>query len=103
MAQFTGRLQGSSLDPSTVLIDISEGRFRVSAGRMQIGSWPIDKISAERTSVYRFDIDIDGDRFDFIPEDPSAFSDAVGAVVDLTESEGGRFGLKARIERAANG
>jgi len=90
------------LEPSTVLIDISDGRFRVSAGRMQIGSWPIDKISTERTSIYRFDIDIDGDLFEFSPEDPSAFSDAVGAVVDLTESKG-RFGLKARIERAANG
>jgi hypothetical protein len=102
MAQFTGRLQGSSLEPSTVLIDISDGRFRVAAGRMQIGSWAIHKISAERTSIYRFDLDIDGDSFEFSPEDPSAFSDAVGAVVDLTESKG-RFGLKARIERAANG
>jgi len=102
MAQYTGRLQGTNLDPTTVLIDISDGRFRVSAGRMQIGSWPIEKISAERTSIYRFDVDIDGDRFDFTPEDPSAFSDAVGAVVDLTKPVG-RFGLKARIERAASG
>lgn len=85
-----------------MLIDISDGRFRVSAGRMQIGSWAIDKISAERTSIYRFNLDIDGDHFDFSPEDPSAFADAVGAVVDLTESKG-RFGLRARIERTVDG
>jgi hypothetical protein len=100
MAQFTGRLQGPNLDPSTVLIDIHDGRFRVSTGRVQIGSWAIEKISAERTSIYRFDLNIDGDSFDFTPEDPSAFSDDVGAVVDLTQPTG-RFGLKARIERAA--
>lgn len=83
-----------------MLIDIDEGRFRVSAGRLHIGSWAIERIHAERTSIYRFDLNIDGDRFDFFPDDPSAFSDSVGAFIDLTESSG-RFGLKARIERAA--
>lgn len=101
MAQFTGRLQGAHLQPSTVLIDINDGRFRVSAGRTQLGSWSLNRIHAERTSIYRFDIDIDGDPFQFFPDNPSDFSDAVGAVIDLTESKG-RFGLKARIEKAAN-
>ncbi|MEA1902006.1 MAG: hypothetical protein U9N56_00610 [Actinomycetota bacterium] len=100
MAQYTGRLQGSHLQPSGVVIDISDDRFRVSAGRTQIGSWPLPKIHAERTSIYRFDLSIDGDQFEFFPDDPSAFSNAVGAVVDLTETKG-RFGLKARIEQAA--
>jgi len=102
MAHFKGRLQGPSLDPTTVVIEIDEDRFRVSAGRTHIGSWGIKRISAERTSIYRFDLDIDGDPFDFFPEDPSAFSDSVGAVIDLTDTTG-RFGLKARIERTANG
>jgi hypothetical protein len=102
MAQFTGRLQGEHLRPSTVLIDIVDQRFRVSAGRTQIGSWPLEKIQAERTSIYRFDLHIEGDRFDFFPDDPSTFAMAVGAIIDLTESKG-RFGLKARIERVANG
>ncbi len=102
MTQIVGRLQGPYLEPSKVLIDIGDGRFRVSAGRTQIGSWPLSKIRAERTSIYRFDLDIDGDHFDFFPDDPSTFSDQVGAVIDLTESKG-RFGLKARIERVANG
>jgi hypothetical protein len=101
MAQFTGRLQGPELEPSTVLIDIADGRFRVSAGRVQIGSWALAKIHAERTSIYRFELIIDGDRFDFFPDDPSTFSSEVGAVIDLTESKN-RFGLKARIERVAN-
>ncbi len=102
MPQYTGRLQGSDLEPTTVLVDISDGRFRISAGRLHIGSWRIDDINAERTSIYRFDLNIDGDHFNFFPDDPSAFSHSVGAVVDLTESTG-RFGLKARIERAAQG
>lgn len=102
MAHFKGRLQGPSLDPTTVVIEIEDDRFRVSAGRTHIGSWAIKRISAERTSIYRFDLDIDGDPFDFFPEDPSAFSDSFGAVIDLTDTMG-RFGLKARIERTANG
>ena len=101
MAQFVGRLQGSSLEPSLVTIDVSEGRFRIVAGRRQMGSWPIDRITVERTSIYRFTLEIEGDNLEFFPEDPSRFSDAVGAVIDLRETEG-RFGLKARIERAAN-
>lgn len=101
MTQFTGRLQGPQLDPTMVLIDIDEGRFRVSSGRVQLGSWPLEKIRAERTSIYRFDLTIDEDRFEFFPDDPSTFSGAVGAVIDLSEPSG-RFGLKARIERVAN-
>ena len=90
------------MDPTTVVIEIDDERFRVSAGRTHIGSWAIKRITAERTSIYRFDLDIDGDPFEFFPEDPSAFSENVGAVIDLTENTG-RFALKARIERAANG
>lgn len=102
MAQFTGRLQGPHLEPSNVLIDIGDGRFRVSAGRLHVGSWALKNISAERTSIYKFSLDIGGDRFDFYPDDPSTFSDTIGAIIDLTESKG-RFGLRQRIERSASG
>lgn len=102
MAQFTGRLQGNGLEPSRVLIDIGEGRFRVSAGRLHVGSWPLEKVSAERTSIYRFALQIGGEEFDFFPEDPTMFSDAFGAYIDLTEAKG-RFGLRQRIEQAAAG
>jgi hypothetical protein len=102
MAQFTGRLQGSDLEPSHVLIDIGDGRLRVSAGRLHVGSWALDRISAERTSIYKFALDIGGEHFDFYPDDPSTFSEAIGAIIDLTESKG-RFGLRQRIERASSG
>ncbi|HJQ76274.1 MAG TPA: hypothetical protein VJ948_03320 [Acidimicrobiia bacterium] len=102
MAQFTGRLQGKGLEPSRVQIDISEGRFRVAAGRLHVGSWPVEKVTAERTSIYRFALDINGEEFEFFPEDPTTFSDAFGAYIDLTEAKG-RFGLRERIERATAG
>ena len=101
MAQFTGRLQGPRLEPSKVLIDIGDGRFRVSAGRRHLGSWSLDRITAERTSIYKFSLDIDEEHFDFYPDDPSTFSDSIGAIIDLTEPKG-RFGLRERIERSAS-
>lgn len=102
MAQFTGRLQGPKLEPSNVLIDLGDGRFRVSAGRRQLGSWSLQAITAERTSIYKFSLDIGEEHFDFYPDDPSTFSNTIGAIIDLTESKG-RFGLRQRIERAASG
>jgi hypothetical protein len=101
MAQYTGRLQGPALEPSTVLIDIGEGRLRISAGRRHLGSWPLPNIRAERTSIYRFSLDIAGESFDFYPDDPSEFSDEVGAIIDLTTPKS-RFGLRERIEKATS-
>ncbi len=101
MSNYTGRLQGVGLEPSTVLIDVEDGRFRIAAGRRQLGSWPLETINAERKSIYRFELTIGDETFDFTPDDPNAFAAAVGAVVDLREATG-RFGLKARIERAAS-
>lgn len=102
MAQFTGRLQGPNLEPSNVLIDIGDGRFRVSAGRRQLGSWPLERIVAKRASIYKFALEIEDEIFDFYPDDPSTFSDAIGAVIDLTDSRS-RFGLRERIEQATGG
>lgn len=99
MVLFSGRLQGPDLEPSSVSIDIGDGRLRISAGRRQLGSWPLEKIKSERRSIYRFGLDIDGDKFDFVPDDPSRFSDEVGAIIDLTS--GSRFGLKERLERSS--
>lgn len=99
MAQFTGRLQGPQLEPSNVLIDIGDGRFRVTAGRVQLGSWALERITAERTSIYRFSLGIESEHFDFYPDDPSTFSEAIGAIIDLTEPKG-RFGLRQRIEQS---
>lgn len=100
MSRYLGRLQSADLEPSYVTIEVSDGRLRIVAGRRHLGSWPLERISAERTSPYRLALRIDGDEFEFFPEDPKGFSDAVGAVIDLRERTG-RFGLKARIEQAA--
>ena len=102
MAQFTGRLQGPSLEPSIVVIDVADGRFRIASGRRRLGSWSLQSVSTQRTSIYKFSLDIDGEIFEFYPDDPSNFSDAVGAIIDLTEPRS-RFGLRERIERAASG
>ncbi len=102
MANFEGRLQGPSLEPTYVAIQIDEGRLRIVAGRKHMGSWNMDDVEIERTSIYRFSLNVEGDQLEFFPEDPSAFSDAAGAVIDLRESTG-RFGLKARIEKAVGG
>lgn len=101
MAFFQGRLRARRLEPTAVTIEIAEDRFRVVAGRRHLGSWPLDRLVINRTSVYRFAFDIEGDSFEFFPEDPSAFSNAAGAIIDLTEKKG-RFGLKERIQNASN-
>ena len=101
MSYYAGRLKAVRLEPTAVTIEVAEGRFRVVAGKRHLGSWPMDTMEIQRTSVYRFAFEIEGDSFEFFPDDPSAFSNGVGAVVDLTESKG-RFGLKARIEDATN-
>ncbi|MFQ5523696.1 MAG: hypothetical protein ACE5F5_08970 [Acidimicrobiia bacterium] len=102
MALFRGRLRGPNLEPSTVTVQIADGRFRISSGRIKLGSWPLEGVRAKRLSIYRFSLDINGDFFEFTPEDPTSFSEEVGAVVDLTETRG-KFGLKERIEQAARG
>jgi hypothetical protein len=101
MTYYVGRLKALRLEPTAVTIEISDGRFRVVAGKRHLGSWPMESIEIHRTSVYRFAFEIEGDTFEFFPDDPSAFSNGVGAIVDLTETKG-RFGLKARIENATS-
>lgn len=100
MAQFTGRLEGSEIDPTRVLIHIGDGRLRISSGRIHVGSWSVGEIQAERTTVYKFTLDIAGYSFHFFPDDPTRFSDEIGAIIDLTEPAN-RFGLKARIEEVS--
>ncbi len=100
MAQFSGRMQGENLELTNVILQFDEDRrLRVLAGRIAVGSWAMHKVKAERSTIYRFDLDIDGDGYEFFPDDPLGFSEAIGAVVDLTDN-GGRFGLKARIAKA---
>jgi hypothetical protein len=101
MAYYEGRLQGHRLEPTSVTIEIDEGRLRITAGKRHMGSWSLHRLEIQRTSIYRFAFDIEGDHFEFFPDDPSAFSDAAGAIIDLTGAKG-RYGLKARIEEATS-
>ena len=101
MAYFQGRLKALKLEPTAVTIEIAEDRLRVVAGRRHLGSWPLDNLVVQRTSVYRFAFEIEGDSFEFFPDDPPAFSHAAGAVIDLTEAKG-RYGLKERIQNAGS-
>lgn len=98
MAIYEGRMQGETLDLSHVVLRLDDDkRLRIFAGPVAVGSWPMSRVSAERTSIYRFALDIDGESFEFFPEDPLGFSEAIGAVIDLTRTS--RFSLKEAIER----
>ncbi len=101
MAQYKGRLQSDSLEITYVTVHVDDdSRVRIMAGRRPLGSWPISRVKAERRTIYKYDLEIDGEAFDFFPDDPQGFGDEVGAVIDLTAS-GNRFGLKARIAEAS--
>jgi len=98
---YPGRLQGPKLEPTSVTVETIDDRLRIVAGRTEIGSWPLASVSVERTSIYRFALEIEDDTFEFIPDEPSGFSDDIGAVLDLTARQE-RFGLKARLQEAKN-
>ena len=94
-------MQGPGMDPTYVTVEIGDdGRLRIVAGRRRLGSWPLEQVNVERTSIYRFTLETEDKTFEFFPQDPSKFSDAAGAVIDLSEIKG-RFGLKARIARTS--
>jgi hypothetical protein len=99
MATYEGRMRGEKLGLSHVVLRLDDDqRLRIFTGPVAVGSWPMTRVSAERTSIYRFSLDIDGEVFEFFPEDPLGFSEAIGAVIDLTPTS--RFSLKEAIERS---
>ena len=92
MTRFLGRMQGSSMDPKFVTVEIGDdARLRIVAGRRRMGTWPLNQVDTERTSIYRFTLRLEDEVFEFFPEDPVEFADAAGAVVNLSEIKG-RFG-----------
>jgi hypothetical protein len=101
MAIYTGRLQGSTLEPTSVTVETIDNQLRIVTGQTEIGSWPLASVSVERTSIYRFALEIEDDTLEFIPDEPTGFSDEIGAVIDLTPRQE-RFGLKARLQEAKN-
>ncbi|MFQ5966813.1 MAG: hypothetical protein ACE5MI_04265 [Acidimicrobiia bacterium] len=94
----SGRLE--TVDGHTALVDfkVDEGKLSIRSGRRPIGSWPLREISFERTSLFRFRMVVEDEAFHVIPDDATAFAQAVGAIVDLRQ---GRYGLSARIEESS--
>jgi hypothetical protein len=71
---------------------------RVVAGHRRLGAWPVEQVHCERVTVFRFHLELEGREYTFAPDDPSAFADAMGAVIDLRPKA--RFGLGDRVKAA---
>ncbi len=104
MQTFQGSLQSTTSReaPLTVSLQVDGERIRMWSDRHRIGSWDKDQVKIRRESVFRFSLEIDGEKYVFTPEDPGALSNSVDIEVDLTALEKPRFGLAARIRQAAD-
>ncbi len=85
-------------EPTRARFVIDDGWVRVVVGYRPLGTWRVSDIACERVSLTRFTVKLDADAYTFIPDDPAAFSDAIGAVVDLRSTA--RFGLGPRVRAA---
>lgn len=89
------------LEPTSVTVETIDDQLRIVTGKTEIGSWPLASVSVERTSIYRFVLEIEDDTLEFIPDEPTEFSNEIGAVIDLAARQE-RFGLKARLQEVMN-
>lgn len=99
MRVFQGRLlthRTGETSPASIHID--RQWVRIVAGPRRLGAWALDSIRCERVTVFRFRLVLDGQEYTFNPDDPSAFSDTIGAVIDLRPKS--RFGLGERVRAA---
>lgn len=85
-------------DPVTATVQVDGDWVRVVAGHRRLGAWPIRAVGCERVTVFRFHLTLDGQDYTFAPDDPTEFSEAMGAVVDLRPKS--RFGLGDRVKAA---
>lgn len=99
MAVYQGQLHRGDDPPQRASIQIEDGRCRLWNDRRRIASWDLEDVHAERAGVFRFRIKAPDMAFDFQPIDPSGFSDAIRAVVDLRATRS-RFGLAERVRLA---
>ncbi len=100
MAVYEGTLAPhlGSGEPARVRFVVDDGWVRVVVGYRPLGTWRVNDIDCERVSLTRFTVKLDTDVYTFIPDDPTGFSDAIGAVVDLRPTA--RFGLGPRVRAA---
>jgi hypothetical protein len=102
MSTFDGQLyKGEDMPPERAHVQIEDGRCRLFTDRRRLGSWDLDEVKAERVGVLRFNVSAGELKFAFQPNDPTGFSQAIGATVDLRSTKS-RFGLADRV-RAATG
>lgn len=102
MQTFQGTLQSTVTgeSPLTVNIQFDGGRIRMWSDRHRIGSWDAEDVKMQRESIFRFLLDIAGESYRFMPEDPAGFADSVDFEIDLTSGDRPRFGLAERIRQA---
>lgn len=99
MSVFGGSLHNHDQAPIRGSVQIEDGRVRIMTDRRRLASWDQSQVSCERSSVFRFELSDGLASYEFHPADPVAFSDAIGAVVDLRAPKS-RFGLADRIRQA---
>lgn len=102
MQTFQGSLQSTDpgeSPPLNVSLQFDRDRIRMWSDRRRIGSWDAADVKVQRESIFRFLVEIDGESYRFIPDDPGGFSDSVEVEIDLTAAEKPRFGLAERIRR----
>lgn len=85
-------------EPVTATVQVDGDWVRVVAGHRRLGAWPLTQVGCERITVFRFQLTLEGAEYTFAPDDPKAFGDAVGAVIDLRPKA--RFGLGDRVKAA---
>ncbi len=99
LSVFAGQLNRSDEAPIRGNIQIEDGRVRIWTDRRRLVSWDQAQVRCERSSPFRFDLTDGEATYEFHPVDPAAFSEAIGAVVDLRPPKT-RFGLADRIRQA---
>ena len=99
MTQHSGVLKRPAAAETAVVIRVSDGKCTIvgSPGRW-IGAWQLEKTIFERISTREFAFSPNGESWTFVSDDPAAFANSVGVVVDLRANT--RFGLGERVRRA---
>lgn len=102
---FQGTLQplSGSEPPLSVSLQFDGSRIRMWSDRHRMGSWEADDVRIERTTIFRFVLEVDGESYAFTPDDPAEFSETAHIEIDLTKAERPRFGLADRLRRAEAG
>lgn len=98
MSIFGGQLNRQDEAPIRGNVQIEDGRVRIFTERRRLVSWEQSQVRCERSSPFRFDLTDGEATYEFHPIDPAAFSEAIGAVIDLRPPKS-RFGLAERLRQ----